>query len=150
MGGRIVTTLDFNSEDLVYKLQQLGSTFSLGTEIDVLGVIGFDASSDIHVIYSLDKTTTSNALKITLMSKKTNRPLRFLTFGLSMWSMGGKYYYNYGTMPFTKGGSFDYDSSVIKVYRAEVVPDELVEIVSSLPKSHVLAFSKALDTIKFH
>ena len=145
-----MTTLDFNSEDLVYKLQQLSSKFSLSTEIDALGMIGFDASSDLHVIYSLDKTATSNALKITLMSKKTNRPLRFLTFGLSMWSMGGKYYYDYGTMPFTKGGSFDYDNSLIKVYRAEVIPDDLVEIISILPKSHVLAFSKALDTIKFH
>ena len=134
-----MTTLDFNSEDLVYKLQQLGSTFSLDTEIDVLGMIGFDASSDIHVIYSLDKTTTSNVLKITLMSKKTNKPLRFLTFGLSMWSMGGKYYYDYGTMPFTKGGSFDYDNSVIKVYRAEVVPDELVEIVSNFQRKWQIA-----------
>ena len=53
-------------------------------------------------------------------------------------------------MPFTKGGSFDHDKSVIKVYRAEVVPSELVEIVSTLPKSHVQAFNKALDTIKFH
>lgn len=145
-----MTTLDFNSEDLVYKLQQLSSKFSLSTEIDALGMIGFDASSDLHVIYSLDKTATSNALKITLMSKKTNRPLRFLTFGFSMWSMGGEYYYDYGTMPFTKGGSFDYDNSLIKVYRAEVISDDLVEIVSTLPKSHVLAFSKALDTIKFH
>lgn len=146
-----MTTLDFNSEDLVYKLQQLGSTFSLGTEIDVLGMIGFDASSDIHVVYSLeDKTSVSNTLKVTLVSKRTNKPLRFLTFGLYKWTMGGSYYYNYGTMPFTKGGSFDHDKSVIKVYRAEVVPSDLVEIVSSLPKSHVLAFSKALDTIKFH
>lgn len=145
-----MTTLDFNSEDLVYKLQQLSSKFSLSTEIDALGMIGFDASSNLHVIYSLDKTATSNALKITLMSKKTNRPLRFLTFGFSMWSMGGEYYYDYGTMPFTKGGSFDYDNSLIKVYRAEVISDDLVEIVSTLPKSHVLAFSKALDTIKFH
>ena len=146
-----MTTLDFDSEDLVYRLQRLSSVFSLDTQIDCLGMIGFDVSSDIHVVYSLeDKTSTSNTLKITLLSKKTNRPLRFLTFGLSMWSMGGSYYYDYGTMPFTKGGSFDYDNSVIKVYRAEVVPGDLVEIVSTLPKSHVQAFSKALDTIKFH
>ena len=143
-----MTTLDFDSEDLVYRLQRLSSVFSLDTQIDCMGMVGFDVSSDIHVLYSLeDKTSTSNTLRVTLVSKRTSKPLRFLTFSLYKWTISGKYYYDYGTMPFTKGGSFDHDNSVIKVYRAEVVPSDLVEIVSSLPKSHVQAFNKALDSI---
>ena len=141
-------TLDFDYEDLVYRLQRLSSVFSLDTQIDCMGMTGFDVSSDIHVLYSLeDKTSISNTLRVTLVSKRTNKPLRFLTFSLYKWTISSKYYYDYGTMPFTKGGSFDHDNSVIKVYRAEVVPSDLVEIVSSLPKSHVQALNKALDSI---
>ena len=59
-------------------------------------------------------------------------------------------FYGYGTMPYTSEGSYDYDNSYMKVYKSDIVEEELYELVESMPKAHAKAFKIALNKIPLH
>ena len=53
-------------------------------------------------------------------------------------------------MPYTSEGSYDHDNSYMKVYKSEILEDELNQLVESMPKSHAKAFKIALNKIPLH
>lgn len=113
------------------------------TRTDVFGLTGFNVSGGMCVVYSLDQLGNSTSYRVTLISTTTRMPLRKL---LLEYNYANKRY-DYGTMPFTRGGSFDHDNSVIEVYKSDVEEGVLIKIVQSMPKSHVIAFKQALNRI---
>ena len=53
-------------------------------------------------------------------------------------------------MPYTSEGSYDHDNSYMKVYKSDIVEEELYELVESMPKAHAKAFKIALNKIPLH
>lgn len=145
-----MTILTKDQKELVLLLRQVGYELSPSTYTDINGLIGFDVSGGFHIRYNLTYKKDSCSLFVYLSSSKRKQTIRFLTIGLGAYHVNKcpvGYFYDYGTMPYTREGSYDHDNSYMKVYKSEILEDELNQLVESMPKSHAKAFKIALNKI---
>ena len=153
MGVEVVSTLTKDQKELVSLLRQIGYELSPSTYTDINGLIGFDVSGGFHVRYDLKYRKDSCSLYVYLSSIKRKQTIRFLTISLGAYHVNEfpvGYFYDYGTMPYTSEGSYDHDNSYMKVYKSEILEDELNQLVESMPKSHAKAFKIALNKIPLY
>lgn len=149
----VVSKLTKDQQELVSLLRQIGYELSPSTYTDINGLIGFDVSGGFHVRYDLTYRKDSCSLFVYLSSIKRKQTIRLLTIGLGTYHVNEcpvGHYYDYGTMPYTKEGSYDHDNSYMKVYKSDIVEEELYELVVSMPKSHAKAFKIALNKIPLY
>ena len=142
-----MSTLTKDQKELVLLLRQVGYELSPSTYTDINGLIGFDVSGGFHVAYSLNHQNSNVSLHVTLLSQTTKQPVRKLFVGLN-YNMCCTF--DYGTFPFTRFGEFDHDKSYVKVYKSEILEDELNQLVESMPKSHAKAFKITLNKIPLY
>ena len=148
-----MTELTKDQKELVSLLIQIGYELNPSTYTDINGLIGFDVSGGFHVRYALKYRKNSCSLFVYLSSIKRKQTIRFLKIGLGAYHVNEclvGHFYDYGTMPYTKEGSYDHDNSYINVYKSEIFEDELNQLVESMPKSHAKAFKIALNKIPLY
>ena len=148
-----MTVLTKEQNDLVSLIRQVGYELSPSSYTDGYGLIGFDVSGGFHVRYTFKHTKSNCSLYVYLSSKGGKQTIRLLTIGLGTYHVNEcpvGHYYDYGTMPYTKEGSYDHDNSYMKVYKSDIVEEELYELVVSMPKSHAKAFKIALNKIPLY
>lgn len=148
-----MTELTKDQQELVSLLRQIGHELSPSTYTDIYGLIGFDVSGGFHVRYDLKYRKNSCFLYVYLSSIKRKQTIRFLMIGLGAYHVNEchvGHFYDYGTMPYTSEGSYDHDNSYIKVYKSNIVEEELYKLVESMPKSHAKAFKIVLNKIPLY
>lgn len=148
-----MTVLTKDQQDLVSHIRQIGYELSPSSYTDGYGLIGFDVSGGFHVRYNLTYRKDSCSLFVYLSSNKGKQTIRLLTIGLGAYHVNEchvGHFYDYGTMPYTKEGSYDHDNSYMKVYKSEIISEELEKLVESMPKSHARAFKIALNKIPLY
>lgn len=148
-----MTVLTKDQQDLVSHIRQIGYELSSSSYTDGNGLIGFDVSGGFHIRYRFNYTKGNSSLYVYLSSITRKQTIRLLTIGLGTYHVNDcpvGHYYDYGTMPYTKEGSYDHDNSYMKVYKSDIVEEELYELVESMPKSHAKAFKIALNKIPLY
>lgn len=142
-----MTILTKDQQDLVSLIRQVGYELTPQTYTNSFGLVGFTVSGGFKFIYNLSRSERKITLGVTLLSQTTQRPVRKLFVGLNYNSIPT---FEYGTIPFTNHGEFDDEKSYVKVYKSDIVEEELYELVESMPKSHAKAFKIALNKIPLY
>jgi hypothetical protein len=142
-----MTILTKDQQDLVSLIRQVGYELTPQTYTNSFGLVGFTVSGGFKFIYNLSRSERKITLGVTLLSQTTQRPVRKLFIGLNYNSIP---IFEYGTIPFTNQGEFDDEKSYVKVYKSDIVEEELYELVKSMPKSHAKAFKIALNKIPLY
>lgn len=142
-----MTILTKEQQDLVSLIRQVGYELTPQTYTNSFGLVGFTVSGGFKFIYNLSRSERKITLGVTLLSQTTQRPVRKLFIGLNYNSIPT---FEYGTIPFTNQGEFDDVKSYVKVYKSDIVEEELYELVESMPKSHAKAFKIALNKIPLY
>lgn len=142
-----MTVLTKDQSDLVSIIRQVGYELTPQTYTDINGLVGFSVSGDFNVVYDLSRQSGKISLHITLISQTTKLPVRKLFVG-SSYNKGQTF--EYGTVPFTRSGEYDDETSYVNVYKSMIFKEELTELVESMLKSHAKAFKIALNKIPLY